>query len=54
MINDCEMFLQQTYDQYLHKSMYNSFTEDQRKEFEYLIKKYKIRRSELYDKPYFE
>jgi len=41
-------FLQELYDQYVHSSLYDSFGEDQRKEFEFLVTKYKLVRSELY------
>ena len=40
--------LQELFDQYIHSSMYDSFNEDQRKEFEYLVEKYKLVRSEAY------
>ncbi len=49
MSGKCTDFLQQIYDQYLHRSMYESFNEEQRKEFEYLVKKYEIKRSKLYE-----
>ena len=42
--------LQELFDQYIHRSMYDSFNEDQRKEFEYLVEKYKLVRSEVYAK----
>ena len=44
----CLAVLQQLFDQYIHSSMYDSFNEDQRKEFEYLVEKYKLVRSEAY------
>lgn len=40
--------LQELFDQYIHSSMYDSFNEDQRKEFKYLVEKYKLVRSEAY------
>jgi len=40
--------LQELFDQYIHSSMYNSFNEYQRKEFEFLVEKYKLVRSEAY------
>lgn len=52
MSGQCIDFLQQTYDQYLHRSMYESFSEDQRKEFEFLVNKYNLRRSKLYATPF--
>lgn len=50
MSDRCIDFSQQTFDQYLHRYMYESFSEDQRKEFEFLVKKYELTRSELYSK----
>ena len=40
--------LQELFDQYQNKCMFNSFNEDQRKEFEFLVAKYKLVRSEVY------
>lgn len=40
--------LQELFDQYIHSSMYDSFNEYQRKEFEFLVEKYKLVRSEAY------
>ena len=40
--------LQELFDQYIHSSMYDCFNEDQRKEFEFLVAKYKLVRSEAY------
>jgi len=43
-------FLQEIFDQYINHSMYNSFNDYQRKEFEFLVAKYELVRSELYSK----
>jgi hypothetical protein len=43
-------FLQELYDQYVHSSLYDSFGEDQREEFEFLVSKYELVRSALYAK----
>ena len=40
--------LQELFDQYIHSSIYDCFNEDQRKEFEFLVAKYKLVRSEAY------
>lgn len=41
--------LQTLFDQYKHSCMYDCFNEDQRKEFEFLVEKYKLVRSEVYN-----
>ena len=40
--------LQELFDQYTNICMFNSFNEDQRNEFEFLVEKYKLVRSEVY------
>ena len=42
--------LQELFDQYTNICMFNSFNEDQRNEFEFLVEKYKLVRSEVYTK----
>lgn len=42
--------LQELFDQYKNSCMYNSFNENQRVEFEFLVTKYKLVRSEVYTK----
>jgi hypothetical protein len=41
-------FLQEIYDQYINSCMYDTFNDYQRKEFEFLVAKYKLVRSEVY------
>ena len=41
-------FLQIIFDQYLISSIFDSFNDLQRKEFEFLVAKYKLVRSEVY------
>ena len=41
-------FLQELFDQYIHSSLYDSFSNNQREEFEFLVAKYKLVRSEVY------
>jgi hypothetical protein len=41
-------FLQEIFDQYINSPMYNSFNDYQRKEFEFLVAKYELVRSEVY------
>lgn len=41
-------FLQILFDQYKNRCMYDSFNDYQRKEFEFLVEKYKLVRSEVY------
>lgn len=41
-------FLQELFDQYVHSALYDSFSDNQREEFEILVEKYKLIRSETY------
>ncbi len=41
-------FLQELFDQYVHSALYDSFSDDQREEFEFLVAKYELVRSECY------
>jgi hypothetical protein len=43
-------FLHELFDQYIHSSLYDSFSDDQREEFEFLVAKYELVRSALYAK----
>ena len=42
------VFLQILFDQYKNRCMYDTFNDYQRKEFEFLVAKYKLVRSEVY------
>jgi hypothetical protein len=44
------IFLQELFDQYVHSTLYDLFSDDQRKEFEFLVTKYELVRSEVYAK----
>jgi hypothetical protein len=41
-------FLQELFDQYVHNTLYESFSDDLREEFEFLVEKYGLVRSEVY------
>ena len=41
-------FLQELFDQYIHSSLYDSFSDNQREEFEFLVAKYELVRSNVY------
>ena len=41
-------FLQEIFDQYMNDCMHNSLNDYQRKEFEFLVAKYKLVRSDAY------
>ena len=43
-------FLQELFDQYIHSSLYDSFSDNQREEFEFLVAKYKLVRSNVYSR----
>ena len=43
-------FIQELFDQYIHSSLYDSFSDNQREEFEFLVDKYELVRSEVYSK----
>ncbi len=43
-------FLQELFDQYVHSALYDLFSEEQRAEFEFLVAKYELVRSEVYAK----
>ena len=44
------IFLQELFDQYVHSALYDLFSEEQRAEFEFLVAKYELVRSEVYAK----
>jgi hypothetical protein len=44
------IFLQELFDQYVHSTLYDLFSEEQRAEFEFLVAKYELVRSEVYAK----
>jgi hypothetical protein len=44
------IFLQELFDQYVHSTMYDLFSNEQREEFEFLVAKYELVRSEVYAK----
>ncbi|MEY2738746.1 MAG: hypothetical protein RL259_655 [Bacteroidota bacterium] len=44
------IFLQELFDQYVHSTLYDLFSDEQRKEFEFLVAKYELVRSEVYAK----
>jgi hypothetical protein len=45
-------FLQELFDQYVHSALYDSFSDEQREEFEFLVAKYELVRSEVYLKEF--
>jgi hypothetical protein len=44
------IFLQELFDQYVHSTLYDLFSDEQREEFEFLAAKYELVRSEVYTK----